>query len=43
MLTDYISVGQTLDYLDYVDQFISVYEVEDLEVDVSQLLDSINL
>lgn len=43
MLTDYINVGQTLDYLDYVDQFISVYEVEDLEVDVSQLLDSINL
>jgi len=43
MLSDYINAEQTLDYLDYVDQFTSVYEVDDIEVDVSQLLDSINL
>ena len=41
MFADYISVEQTLDYLDYVDEFTSVYEVEDYVIDVSQLLDSI--
>ena len=43
MLSDYINAEQTLDYLDYVDQFTSVYEVEEITIDVSQLLDSINL
>jgi len=41
MLTDYINAEHTLDYLDYVDQFTSVYEIEDIQVDISQVLDSI--
>jgi|TARA_B110001469_G_scaffold29363_1_gene29916 hypothetical protein len=41
MFVDIISVEETLGYLNYVDQFTSVYESDDVEVDVSQLLDSI--
>ncbi len=43
MFSDYVSADQTLDYLDYVDEFTSVYQIEDLDIDVSQVLDSINL
>lgn len=41
MFVDIISVEETLGYLNYVDQFTSVYESDDVEVDVYQLLDSI--
>lgn len=43
MLTDYINAEHTLDYLEYVDQFTSVYESDDIDIDVSQVLDSINV
>ena len=41
MFSDYVSADQTLGYLEYVEQFTSTYEIEDIQVDVSQLLDSI--
>ena len=41
MFSDYVSVDQTVGYLEYVDEFTSVYEIEESEVDVSQVLDSI--
>ena len=41
MFIDIVSASQTLGYLEYVDQFVLTYEIEDIEVDVSQLLDSI--
>lgn len=41
MFVDIVSASQTLGYLEYVDEFTSVYEIEESEVDISQLLDSI--
>ena len=41
MLTDYIAAEHTLDYLDYVDQFNHYSSDIDNEIDVSQILDSI--
>ena len=43
MLTDYIAAEHTLDYLEYVDQFTCIYEVDEIEINISQVLDSINL
>ena len=41
MFVDIISVEETLGYLNYVDQFNHYSSNSDIEVDVSQILDSI--